>query len=179
MSAEIEAKLKVDSFGAIEDKLAELGAEFLARQLQTDYYFDDTDASLVGSGRGLRLRRQLAEGDEKFFLTCKGAEQQSKFKKREEAEIEIADAASAEKLLAVLGYKKILTVEKSRKLWLLAGCEVALDELPLLGKFVEIEGENEDSIANVQNMLGLACLPHIKTGYARLIAEKMSGKVKP
>ncbi|MCK4914009.1 MAG: class IV adenylate cyclase [Planctomycetes bacterium] len=179
MYTEIEAKLKVDSFGAIEDKLAELGAEFIAEQLQTDYYFDDTAKNLVQSGRGLRLRRQLIENDEKFFLTCKSKKHPSKFKKRHEAEVEVADGDLTEELLELLGYKRALTVEKKRRLWHLAGCEIALDELPLLGKFVEIEGENEKSIANVQNMLGLAHLPHIKTGYAHLIAEKISNKVEP
>lgn len=179
MSTEIEAKLKVDSFGAIEDKLAELGADFIARQLQTDYYFDDADKSLAENGGGLRIRRQLVKGDEGFFLTCKAAKQRSKFKKRREAEVEVADGDLTEELLELLGYKRKLTVEKSRCLWRLAGCEVALDELPLLGKFIEIEGEDENSIANVQKMLGLSSLPHIKKGYAHLIAEKISNNVKP
>jgi adenylate cyclase class IV len=41
MATEIEAKLKVDSLMEIEHKLAELGAAFLAEQLQTDDHFDD------------------------------------------------------------------------------------------------------------------------------------------
>ncbi|MCK5225455.1 MAG: class IV adenylate cyclase [Planctomycetes bacterium] len=179
MSTEIEAKLKVDSFGAIEDKLAEIGAEFIAEQLQTDYYFDNANKSLAENGGGLRIRRQLVKGDERFYLTCKGKKHPSKFKKRREAEVEVADGDLTEELLELLGYKRALTVEKNRKLWLLAGCEVALDELPLLGRFIEIEGEDENSIANVQNLLGLSSLPHIKKGYAHLVAEKKSKKIEP
>ena len=43
MYTEIEAKLKVESHKEVIEKLAELGAEFLAEQLQTDSYFDDAD----------------------------------------------------------------------------------------------------------------------------------------
>ncbi len=47
MCTEIEAKLKVDSLSEIECKLPELGAEFLAEQLQTDYHFDDANTTLT------------------------------------------------------------------------------------------------------------------------------------
>ena len=53
MCIEIEAKLKVDSLAEVEQKLAELGAEFLAEQLQTDYFFDDVNATLTTADRCL------------------------------------------------------------------------------------------------------------------------------
>jgi adenylate cyclase class IV len=53
MCVEIEAKLKVDSLPEIERKLGELGAEFLADQLQTDYHFDDASATLTANDRCL------------------------------------------------------------------------------------------------------------------------------
>ena len=49
MSVEIEAKLKVDSHSEIESKLEESGAKFLAEQLQTDYFFDDSNTTLTKS----------------------------------------------------------------------------------------------------------------------------------
>ncbi len=173
MCVEIEAKLKVDSLPEIERKLGELGAEFLADQLQTDYHFDDASATLTANDRCLRLRRQWVGGNEEFFLTYKGAKEKSNFKKRQEIEIEVEDADSTRKLLAALGYEAILVVEKNRRLWRLGGCEVALDKLPLLGDFVEIEGPDDDKIADVQKSLGLAHLPHIAKSYAMLTKEKL------
>jgi adenylate cyclase class 2 len=72
----------------------------------------------------------------------------------------------------------VLVIEKKRRLWRLDRCEVALDQLPLLGNFVEIEGPDDESITKVQNSLGLSDLPHIPKGYASLIKDQLqqSGK---
>lgn len=172
MYTEIEAKLKVESLEEIKRKLIELGAEFLQEQLQTDYHFDDADMTLQKTDRCLRLRRQLVGESERFFLTYKGAKEKSSFKKRQEIEIEIADSESVQKLFIALGYKNVLTIEKKRITWQLGDCEVALDELPLIGSFVEIEGPNEQVIADVQSRLGMAGLPHIAESYASLVAKK-------
>jgi len=172
MYIEIEVKLKVNSLAEVEQKLAELGAEFLAEQLQTDYLFDNTNAMLIKTDRCLRLRRQSVAGGERFFLTYKGAKEKSNFKKRQEIEIEIIEAESTQKLLSALGYEKVMVVEKKRRLWQLGGCSVALDQLPLLGAFVEIEGPDDETITNVQLKLGLADLPHIAKSYAQLTKEE-------
>jgi len=172
MCTEIEAKLKVDSHNEIIKKLTELGAEFLEEQLQTDLYFDDADKTLTKTDRCLRLRRQLVGQTERIFLTYKGARQKSEFKKRQEIEIEITDADSMENLLLALAYEKILVFEKKRRIWRVDQCSVALDELPLLGNFVEIEGPDDKRITGVQRDLGLSDLPHIKESYASLVAKK-------
>jgi adenylate cyclase class 2 len=172
MCIEIEAKLKVDSLSEVERKLAELGADFKAEQLQTDFLFDDANATLTTTDRCLRLRRQSVAGSERLFLTYKGAKEKSNFKKRREIEIEIVEAESTQKLLSALGYEKALVVEKKRRLWQLGRCKVALDQLPLLGDFVEIEGPNNEEIADVQRSLGLAELPNIKESYAQLTKEE-------
>jgi adenylate cyclase class 2 len=179
MHTEIEAKLKVDSVQEIIEKLAELGAEFLQEQSQTDCYFDDAHTSLTKADRCLRLRRQRTDHSEQVFLTYKGAKEKDKFKRRREIEVEVRDGDSAEKLLLSLGYEKVLVFEKKRRLWRLGDCEVALDELPLLGSFLEIEGPDYEKIADAQKNLGLANLSHIVESYASLIEQKLHqlGKV--
>ncbi len=172
MCTEIEAKLKVDSLSEIERKLSELGAEFLAGQLQTDYHFDDANTTLTKTDRCLRLRKQMVGKSESLFLTYKGAKEKSNFKRRQEIEFEIKDADSVRKLLSALGYEQSLVVEKKRRLWQLGDCEVALDRLPLLGDFVEIEGPDEEKIANAQENLGLSDLSHITESYASLVTKK-------
>ncbi len=174
MFAEIEAKLKVDSLTQVEQKLAELDAEFVAEQRQKDYHFDNSAGTLKGSDSCLRLRRQSIGDTERFYLTYKGPKEQSNFKKRAEIETEIADADSIEKLLAALGYEKVFTIEKIRRLWKFGDCEIALDELPSLGFFVEIEGPDDKTITEVQKRLCLAHLKHIPKSYAHLMKEQMS-----
>jgi adenylate cyclase class 2 len=170
---ETETKLKVESLQRVERKLTELDAQFLAVQVQRDYYFDDPQGTLTKTDRCLRLRRELVGSSEKLFLTYKGAKIRDSFKKRQEVELEVKDADLAEKLLSALGYEKILAFEKKRRSWRLGECEVALDELPLLGGFVEIEGPDDQRIAGVQRSLGLGSLPHIVEPYALLIDEKL------
>jgi len=172
MCTEIEAKLKVDSLEEIEHKLTGLGAEFQAKQLQNDYFFDDVNSTLTKSDRCLRLRKQMVGKNESFFLTYKGAKEKSNLKKRQEIEFEIKDADSVRKLLSALGYEQNLVVEKKRRLWQLGDCEVALDQLPLLGDFVEIEGPDEEKIDDAQEKLGLSDLSHITESYASLVAKK-------
>ncbi|UCF43985.1 MAG: class IV adenylate cyclase [Planctomycetota bacterium] len=173
MCVEIEAKLKVESLQEIAEKLTALGAEFLHEQTQTDYYFDDESATLARTDKCLRLRRQLTGRDERTFLTYKGAKEEDEFKKRREVEIEVTNADSAEKLLSEIGYERALVVEKKRQLWRFRRCSVALDELPSLGNFVEIEGPDSQRITDVQRELGLTDLPHIPRSYASLMAEKL------
>ena len=87
--------------------------------------------------------------------------------------MEITDGDSIEKLLLAIGYEKAIVFEKKRRVYRLGGCEVALDELPLLGSFVEIEGPDGEKIADVQKNLGLSDLPSIKESYAGLMAAKL------
>ena len=173
MCTEIEAKLKVDSHKEVVAKLTELGAEFLEEQLQKDYYFDDADRTLTKTDKCLRLRRQLAEKNERILLTYKGAKEKDNFKKRQQIETEVKDIDSAIKLLSALGYEKVLVFEKRRRVWRLGKCEVALDELPLLGNFVEIEGPDDKEIAEAQGSLKLTDLPHIIESYASLMEKEL------
>jgi adenylate cyclase class 2 len=172
MWIETEAKLKVDSLAPVELRLTELGARFVAEQLQTDSLFDDDRETLTATDRCLRIRRQVAGGHERCFLGYKGSKQESNFKKRREIETEVKGADSLVKLLSELGYEKKLVVEKRRRLWRLGGCDVALDELPTLGSFVEIEGPDDERIAQVQTKLKLTELPHVAKSYAQMIMEE-------
>lgn len=173
MHTEIEAKLKVDKPQEVERKLGQVNAEYIEEQLQTDTYFDNADGSLKSGDRALRLRRQKTGQKEKTFLTYKGPKQKDDFKKRQEIEIEVTDGDSAEELLSALDYEKALVFEKKRRVWQLDDCIVCLDELPLLGCFVEIEGPNGESIADVQSKLGLSDLQHVIESYACLIEQKL------
>lgn len=174
MCVEIEAKLKVDSLSDVERKLKELGAEFIAEQSQIDIQFDDVDSSLISTDRCLRLRRQSVGENKRFLLTYKGAKEKSDFKKRREIEIEIDSAEMTQRLLEELGYKKVLIVEKKRRLWRLWKCEIALDQLPQLGHFVEIEGPDSKAITEVQKRLDLAHIPSITKSYPQMILENLN-----
>ena len=172
MATEIEAKLKIDTFAEVTKKLKKLGAAFLREIVQRDSYLDDAKAGLTSTDRCLRLREEFTGKDKKAVLAYKGAREKGKFKKRLEVQTEISDAQSVRKMLAAIGYAEVLVYEKKRQLWVYGGCEICLDELPFLGKFVEIEGNSEKRIAGVQKELGLSDLPHTKESYATLMERE-------
>ncbi len=173
MHAEIEAKLKVDSLADVERRLAACGASFVRETVQTDSYFDTADRNLTRADQCLRLRSEKNDERERLILAYKGAKEPDDYKKRREIELEVSDAEAAESLLKELGYHKALAFDKRRRAWDLLGCEVALDELPLLGTFVEIEGPDSATIARVQDMLGLSEVPHVVDSYASVIAREL------
>jgi len=171
---EIEAKIKVDSLDIIREKLKEIGAKFIAERSQEDILFDDADQSMIKADSCLRLRKQVSSEGTKFILAYKGAKEKSNFKKRLEIEIEVNDSDSTQELISALGYEKKITVEKKRDIWLIETCEVALDQVKLLGDFVEIEGSDEKKINSVQKSLGLEQSKHIPKSYAAMIMDKLN-----
>jgi adenylate cyclase class 2 len=181
MSVEIETKIKVESLDEIAVRLDALGAKLLYEVSQADTYFDDAAETLFASDCGLRLRKQVDGKNQKIILTYKGPRQKSHFKSRTEIEIEVSDFEVVAELLAALGFKKTLVFEKRRRVWQMSECVVCLDELPLLGSFVEIEALGEEPITESLRKLQLADLGHINESYAHLIRAKLDeiGSDKP
>jgi len=175
MAIEIEAKIKVESLEPIVERLREAGGKFESKLSQRDTYFNNTKSSLTKSGRGLRLRREVSDDGEKTVLTFKGPKQKGPFKSRQEIEVGLGEDgfSGMVKLLSGLGFEQVLVFEKRRKVWLLDGCQVCLDEVPLLGNFVEVEGPDENVIAEVLSKIQLYGLEHINKGYAKLMREKL------
>jgi len=182
VNIEIETKVKVESLDEIAVRLEDLGAKLLYELSQTDTYFDDAAETLFASDCGLRLRKQVDGENQKIILTYKGPKQKSHFKSRTEIEIEVSDFEVAAQLLTALGYEKALVFEKRRQVWRLADCEVCLDELPLLGSFVEIEAPGEQQITDILEKMDLAHLGHVNESYAQLMRAKLaelgSGKME-
>ncbi|HOL32006.1 MAG TPA: class IV adenylate cyclase, partial [Anaerohalosphaeraceae bacterium] len=168
MAQEIEAKIKVEALEPTAQRLTELGARFSAVQHQHDVYFHDADGLLKKRGCGLRLREETVNGKSVFILTFKGPRQDSPFKSRPEFQTQVSDSAEMIKILEGLGYQPVLTVEKKRSLWQMDGCDICLDEVEMLGPFVEIEGPNEESIRRILNKLGLQNKLHLSQSYSSM-----------
>lgn len=175
MSLEIEIKLKVDSFDSVLEKLHAGGAVLQGDFFQVDSYYDDSQDSLVNSDRCLRIRKHIntADADEVIELTYKGVRENHRFKCRREIGVKVEKAEELADIFANLGYKKRLAFEKKRSLWNLDNCRVALDELPFLGEFIEIEGPDEQTITGVQKKLGLEKFIHNPKSYAHLIEDRI------
>ncbi|MCG3138287.1 MAG: hypothetical protein HJJLKODD_02149 [Phycisphaerae bacterium] len=148
MALEVEAKFRIDSFGPLRNTLREQQALYLGQVLETNRIYDNAADQLRRSGCGLRLRTtRLLDGSvEKSTLTFKGPMQPGSLKIREETEITVEPPEVTAQLLAGLGYQPFLIFEKFRESWQLKKCRIELDELPMLGRYVEIEGPHAEVI---------------------------------
>ena len=175
MAVEIEAKMKVDSFDPVRAKLRDARASGPNEHFEVNTFFDTEDRSLMAADEGLRLRRDrdVAAGTEKNIITFKGPRQPGPLKSREEVELDVSESAAAVQLLERLGYLRTLSFEKRRESWKLDNCKVELDEVPHLGRFVEVEGPDEPSVMKVREKLGLASRPIVKSSYIAMLMSHL------
>jgi adenylate cyclase class 2 len=172
MSMEIEAKMKVADLDSVRKTLSECGAERHGKVLETNTFFDTPARSLQSADSGLRIRVAVNEaGQSHCLITMKGPLQAGALKTREEIEFSADDPAAVQKLFERLGYQAGLSFQKRRESWTFQGCKVELDEMPLLGTYVEIEGPSESSVLAARQALGLSQLPPIKIGYVSMLAR--------
>lgn len=185
MPVEIELKVHVDSHEPIRAALAAAGAKRFGAVVETNHFFDSPDMGLLGRGAGLRVREAISIGpsDETgpamvtpiqatthTTMTFKGPQQVGPFKTRGEIEFAVGGAAAAINLLTAVGFLETLRFQKRRESWTLGDCNVELDELPRLGRFVEVEGPTDDAIRAVALKLGLDPSASIRESYAALLA---------
>lgn len=171
---EIEAKIKVGDFTAVQKRLKRVGASPLKRRRENNIFFDTSNRKLLAADSGLRLRRNhdLKTKKDEYVLTFKGPGRPGTMKKRDERELVVESEKDAIALLKGLGYAPILRFGKHRSTWRLGKCEIALDEVAGLGKFVEVEGPGVAVIKKVLDKIGLGEQPHVRESYAAMLAKK-------
>jgi adenylate cyclase class 2 len=176
MPIEIEIKIKVDDHGPLRSRLSDLGATRVSHVIEINTFFDTAYRSLQKDDRGLRLRTNtnLADRSSTHILTYKGPRAGGPIKKREEIEVAVGDPAHASKLFESLGYRITVSFEKRRETWRFNDCTIELDELPLLGTYVEIEGPTEAAVLDVRAKLNLDHRPTITDPYVALLEAELA-----
>ncbi len=172
---EIESKFYVRDLKAIEKRLVVLGATCsLPRGFEYNLRFDDAQGSLGRQHKVLRLRKS-----DDVRLTYKGpGERLGGSISRAETELVVSDFDTAQQLIESLGYRVWMVYEKYRAMYAFEGALVTLDELPY-GHFVEIEGENPDSISKIAAKLGLNPAAAIPASYQGLFEQLKALKNLP
>ena len=146
---ETEVKFRIGRAGPYEEKLRKLGAKLIESGLERNIKY---------KGNGLEKTKDLLRlrtFGGKCIITHKSRPKNAPnhLKVREETEIVADSCDNAKKILERLGYRKSWIYEKKRQVWVLDGVEVLIDELPLIGNFIEIEG-SEKEIAAAAKKLG-------------------------
>lgn len=146
---EVEQKFRLASPAKTRRLLARLGAKKIAGGIESNELLD-LNGALKKKNSLLRLRRH---GRGLSRLTFKGARLKGRFKKRLEIETTV-DYDRAKEIFQFLGFKVVAKYTKKREEFSLGACKVALDYLPQIGWFVEIEGE-PSKIQRLSRKLGL------------------------
>src|SRR5882672_2103529 len=172
MPIEIEAKMKVEGFEAVLAALREHHSKALGEHIETDAFFDTPDRALLAADKGLRLRVAVDVNTKhsEALLTHKGPVGHGALKKRQEIQTIVADPQAMARLLEQLEFMQWLRYQKRRQSWQLDNCRVELDEIPHLGKFVEIEGPSDEAVMKVREKLGLAGLTLLKASYVAMLS---------
>lgn len=174
MAVEIEAKMRLQNPEALIARLQELGATLTHQLSETNSYFDTAEGTLKCTDQGLRTRVEVTNAgkpDESITttITHKGPRTMGQLKSRLETELDVDNARDAAILLGALGFHHVLSFEKRRIRYVLDGCRVELDELPIIGRFIEIEGNSEEAVLAVREKLGLANEPLIRSSYIAML----------
>jgi len=149
INREIEIKFKIKNLDFIRKKLKNQGAKFIGKAFERTIRFDTPNNDLEKNKKFLRIRTGF-----KNVITFKRKVKSKKFKEREEIELEISDPRKMEIILENLGFTKKLIMEKYREKWKLGDTEIAIDTLPKMGSFIEIEG-SKNGIEKVVKILEL------------------------
>ena len=186
MPAEMEMKFAVASHQAVRRVLRSCGGEYLQTALQRDTYYDTPTGSLSKSDSGLRLReiRRLrngsGSGDIRPELTFKGPRRRSGGAKvRSEVQTRLDDPAAVAEILQHLGVRATMIVEKRRASYRMGRCLVELDELPLIGCFVEVEGPGVGEITRLGRKLKLSGQPIGETYVELLLRHCRQVRISP
>lgn len=139
---EIETRTVVDNINEIEINLKKLGFINKGKFVQHDIMLDTPNADIFNSRRKLRIRIE----NEKVELTYKGKfEVRDDLAKRSELNINInkSDIENYIKIFSDIGYPICFQIKKTRKLWKKDNIQVTIDNWPIIGNILEIEGEEE------------------------------------
>lgn len=187
MPTEIEAKIKVPDHDAIRQRIRDVGGEHVGDYFETNTFFDTPDGKLRAADEGLRVRklknlfgpRGQSGGRTTYIVTFKGPAEKSKLKQREEIETEVTDGDAIKSIVERLGFAPRLVFEKKRQTWKVKNCQVELDEVPMLGTYIEIEGPDAAAVEAVRVELGLANEPLVKSGYSSLLSRELERTSSP
>lgn len=159
---ETEVKFFVKDLKRVEMRLRELKAHlFQARVHEVNLRFDTPNGDLRQELKVLRLRNDT---EAKFTFKGPNDERNDGVLSRKEIEFSVSSFDAAKEFLEALGFTVVAFYEKYRATYEVKDVHVMLDELPY-GNFVEIEGEDVNTLRTVAELLGLKWDSSVNAGY--------------
>ena len=150
MSLEIEAKFLEVNINDLRSKIKKLGGKKIHKMVMyRRYVFNLLDPNEKGY-----IRTRDENG--RITITLKKYPPNTKYAKEFEIVLEKGSTINdAKTILEAQGYKVKAYQESLREKWSLSGClEIAIDTLPGLPTYVELECKNENEIKKLSKLLG-------------------------
>lgn len=168
---EIEIKIKIADIEKIKKKIISLDFKLIEPKFfEFNIIFDNDKKSLKRKNCLLRLRNK----NTKNVLTLKKAPLKisdfSRYKIREEIEIEVTDFEKTKEILAILGFEIYFIYEKYREIYKKKDIKIMIDQTPL-GNFIEIEAQKAE-IDEVSQQLGFNKEHYINKSYYSLYRQQ-------
>ncbi|MFH1588236.1 MAG: CYTH domain-containing protein [Candidatus Diapherotrites archaeon] len=171
---EIELKFKLNSrkeLNELEKKLKDLKAKKIGSFSESNHLFDSENKAVSKSDCVVRLRKMNKE----IYLCFKGPLKSSIFKERTEIEFKVNSFVKLKKELNEMGLKEKFIYQKKKKVFKLKNAVLDLAELPVIGFWIEIEGEKK-SITLIAEKLGFKMKDSIVKSFPKLFFEKAKRK---
>lgn len=131
----IEVEVKARSPPEIEEKILDLGGEFIGVENHLDLYFNSPFHDFARTDEALRIRIK----EEGARLTYKGPKLDVETKSRRELTVQVDDPETLESILESVGFSRAAVVKKRRTKYGLKEAVLCLDDVEGLGTFLEVE----------------------------------------
>lgn len=173
---EIKVKISKDKYQQLKKFLSE-SAIYISSNKQEDKYYSPANKAYIQKDgaiyKWLRLRLQEGKSILTYKFVYKG--KNNKGRGKDEFETVIDDYEQMDSLLHAIGFEELVSFEKHRDTYIYANdFEVALDHVPGLGYFVEIEikkacKNEEEEIEKIADELEIDIKDESLLGYAHLM----------
>ena len=175
---EIEIKIKITNIEEIKKKIISLDFKLIkSKFFEYNIIFDTNKKNLNRKNCLLRLRKKNTQNVLTLKKTPLKIPHFSRYKIREEIEIEVTDFEKTKEILSILGFEIFFIYEKYREIYKKNNIKIMIDQTPI-GDFIEIEAQ-ETEIDEISRQLGFNKKHYIKKSYYSLYRQqKNTGHMK-
>ena len=173
MLKEIEVRFRIrekKTACRIEDR-CRMTAAIPVKHYIRDEYYDTLDRQL----RSVNLTVRIRKTSNSTILVVKGPNITNTYGFRHRIELEL-EVTNYDSLLEQLTSKELvmnMVIEKVRTEYVIDKCNIAIDEIPFIGSFVEIEGPNTGAIDMVRKQLELSDSMIVIDSYRELLEKEL------
>jgi len=173
MPTETEIKIRLGSAGQVNAVLSRC-AKLYGRGIelsQRDEYFDTVDELLKAKDFTVRLRMV----NEKMMIALKGPRAifEDAIHTRLELEFSVSNEDEVRNTIKRQNLVPTTIVEKRRQEFTRDDLHVAVDSLPFIGSFLEVEAPTRERISKVLNVLQVDSANAVKENYTELLEQRL------